>query len=361
MAEFASFQPQWASAPGGTILDILDQKGMSIEQFCAAMRTSEAKANKLLSGDAEIDLRIATKLEIVLGGSAAFWLQREAQYRSDVSRLNVVSSDLVDWAATLPLKDMISFGWIEKAVSRAAQAEAALQFFGSASVAAWQQSCKTTAAAVAYRTSPTYESLPEALAAWLRQGEIEAAEIECAPWDKDGLKCLIPELRKLTCEEDPAVFIPELQRLCSSCGVAVVVVRGPKGCRASGATRFISPTKAVIQLSFRFRTDDHLWFTFFHELGHLLLHDCSSMFLEETGLITTHEEDEANDFATSTLVPPEDVEEMLALQANHRQIMRFARRLGIAYGIVVGQLQHHGVLAHNQLNKLKVRYTWAAD
>jgi hypothetical protein len=35
-------------------------------------------------------------------------------------------------------------------------------------------------------------------------------------------------------------------------------------------------------------------------------------------------------------------------------VRNFARKLGIAPGIVVGQLQHEKVIAHSALNKLKV-------
>jgi Zn-dependent peptidase ImmA (M78 family) len=37
--------------------------------------------------------------------------------------------------------------------------------------------------------------------------------------------------------------------------------------------RWLTPAKALIQLSFRYQTDDHLWFTLFHEIAHVLRHD----------------------------------------------------------------------------------------
>jgi len=363
MAEPTDFEPQWASPPGGTILDILDEKGMSIEDFCAAMKTSEQMASKLISGDAEIDDKLAAKLQNVLGGSAAFWLRREAQFRSDLERLDkaIVEIKPKAWLSTFPVRDIVAFGWIERAADRALQADALLRFFDMPSIPVWHQHYKMMATAVAYRTSQTYESKFGALVAWLRQGEIEAERIVCDTWNREELRSLIPKLRPLTRLKDPATFLPELQQLCATCGVAVIIVRAPTGCRASGAARFVSSTKAVVQFSFRFRTDDHFWFSLFHELGHLLLHDCSSIFLEEADLITTHEEDEANEFATQTLVPPAYQDEMLNLPADYRAIMRFAKRIGISHGIVVGQLQHYKVLAPNKFNSLKIRYSWVTE
>ena len=46
------------------------------------------------------------------------------------------------------------------------------------------------------------------------------------------------------------------------------------------------------------------------------------------------------------------------LGTNSYDFVRFARRIGISPGIVVGQLQHMGKLNYRQMNGLKRRYTW---
>ena len=48
------------------------------------------------------------------------------------------------------------------------------------------------------------------------------------------------------------------------------------------AAKLLSDDQAWIQMSFRFLTDDHFWFTFFHEVGHLILHP-NQEFVEEEG------------------------------------------------------------------------------
>ena len=98
--------------------------------------------------------------------------------------------------------------------------------------------------------------------------------------DQSGFEADLPTIRRLTREKDPGQFIPRLKEACAARGVAVAIVRGPNGWRASGAARFLSPTKALIQLSFRYLSDDQFWFTFFHEAGHLLLHGKDLLFLE---------------------------------------------------------------------------------
>jgi HTH-type transcriptional regulator/antitoxin HigA len=141
----------------------------------------------------------------------------------------------------------------------------------------------------------------------------------------------------------------------------VVIVRAPTGCRASGATRFVSASKALLLLSFRYLSDDHFWFTFFHEAGHLLLHGEKALFLEGAEMSATKEEEEANEFAARVLIPPEFHTALLDLSVNGREVIRFAKFTGVSPGIIVGQLQHHGRVKRNQLNSLKRWFKWGSD
>ena len=212
-------------------------------------------------------------------------------------------------------------------------------------------------AQTAFRTSPSFDANPAAVIAWLRQGEIESFRIRCGPWDCQKVQETIPSLRQLTRRKDPETFLPELTRYCASSGIAVVIVRAPRGCRVSGAVRFVEHDKALLQLSFRYLSDDQFWFTFFHELGHLLLHEPKEVILEEVDGSVTKEEEEANSFSANVLVPEQSRASMMKLRTS-REVIKFARRIGISPGIIVGQLQHLGKLRYNQLNKLKRRYSW---
>src|SRR5438105_12685937 len=146
--------------------------------------------------------------------------------------------------------------------------------------------------------------------------------------------------------------------MCSRSGVAVVFVREVPGTRASGAARWLSPTKALIQLSLRHLSNDHLWFSFFHEAGHILLHGKRMMFIDVERMLTDEHEDEANRFARDFLIPPSVGVRLRDLSEHEDEVMRFAKEAAIAPGIVVGRMQNEGMLAWNKLNHLKVRYIW---
>ncbi len=357
MNQSTEFSPDWASAPGDTMLDILHERNLSLIEFAHRMEDTLEHATDLIQGRATITIGIARRLEQLLGGSVEFWMSRDFQYRHDTARLHAADNE---WLAELPLGDMIKFGWITPVPRPSDEMAACLRFFGVSSVPVWRQSYARLREMVAFRTSPSFDSRPAAVAAWLRQGEIEGEAIDCSPWDPNHFERSLPSIRSLTRQKDPNRFTSELQRICAASGVAVVVVRAPNGCRASGATRFLSRRKALLLLSFRHLSDDQFWFSFFHEAAHLLLHGDKGFFLEGVEAPVTEQEEEANEFAGRALVPPDFHQAMSDLPAHARDVIRFARRLGVSPGIVVGQLQHFGRLKRNQLNGLKRRFRWGS-
>ncbi len=349
------FHPDWASAPGDTIADILGERGLSLAEFAQRMGHTPEYARDLLEGRVSITIGIARRLEKLLGASVEFWMSRDFQYRQDIARLHAADEE---WLTELPVEDMIKFGWLKPVPHPSDEMTACLRFFGVPSVSAWRQAYADLQEMVAFRTSPSFDSRPAAVAAWLRQGEIESDAIECSPWDPRRFEEALSSIRSLTRVKDPSRFIPELRKRCAASGVAVAVLRAPNGCRASGATRFLSRSKGLLLLSFRYLSDDQFWFSFFHEAGHLLLHGEKGFFLEGFDGPATTEEQEANEFAERTLVPPEFRLALLDLPADSRKVIRFARRIGVSPGIVVGQLQHYKRIRHNQLNRLKRRFRW---
>lgn len=351
----ADFLPDWVSPPGATIADVLEERRLSAGELAERLGRSDEEIHGLLDGRMQITADLAARLASVLGASASFWLNREAQYRSDLQRLALAPSPS-DWLRDLPFADMVKFGWVDSAPPSARLA-AGLEFFDVETLQEWHSRYSEVLEMTAFRKSAAHDSLFAATAAWLRQGEIRSAAIPCKQWSAVRFRELLTELRPLTRKKDPAAFVPELKKRCAECGVAVVIARAPKGCRASGATRFVSEDRALLLLSFRFLSDDHFWFSFFHEAGHLLLHAARRTFLEGLG-VTTVEEEEANDFAAAVLVPPRFHADLFKLRPELKEIARFAREIGVSPGIVVGQLQHHRRVAKNHWNGLKVRFEW---
>lgn len=154
----------------------------------------------------------------------------------------------------------------------------------------------------------------------------------------------------------------QVGRLCPShAHHQALPVRAPKGCPISGAVRWLSPQKALVQLSMRGLANDVFWFTVFHECGHIALHGKKMVFLEHEGM-SGEEEDEANRFAADRLIPAAEWTRFNPMILSQAAIAEFAARLGIAPGIIVGRLQKEDRLGRgDKLNKLKKRYQWKED
>ncbi|MGO8896801.1 MAG: ImmA/IrrE family metallo-endopeptidase [Isosphaeraceae bacterium] len=366
MADNAAFTPDWVSPPGDTIAAILAIRGITERDFALSISRSLSEVEALIRGRAPITSEVARKLAAVLGSTADFWSRREASYRQGLERLRRESSrpESLDWLNEVPAKEMVERGWVGPVGDTTDTVEACLRFFGVSSVGSWRESYRAPLESAAFRTSKTFASHPGAVAAWFRQAEVLASRIKCGVWDRERFAKELLSIRQLTRWKNPAAVIPELIRRCAACGVAVVVLRAPEKCKASGACLFLSPGRPLLLLSGRHLSDDHFWFTFFHEAGHLILHGQTYIFVDdigEDGEFSTREEGEANDFAANILVPPEYQRELERLTANKLAVMRFAVRVGVSKGVIVGQLQKRGIIGQNLLNGLKQRYVWGKD
>jgi HTH-type transcriptional regulator / antitoxin HigA len=91
----------------------------------------------------------------------------------------------------------------------------------------------------------------------------------------------------------------------------------------------------------------------------LLLHGEDVTFIETREAPQTRQEEEANEYAAAALIPAEHLGTLLELTPEFREVIGFARSIGVSPGIVVGQLQYRRRLKFNQLNSLKRRFKWA--
>lgn len=359
MSMAQAFNPDWVSPPGDTIRDVLACRSLSTDGFGNALGLSVASTKQLMSGELEIDTRLADGLADLLGSTPDFWLKREGVYRERLNRSSAPQAavDFTAFKASLPLKDMRAFGWLGD-FAHQSEDDAVKAFFED-TPGSWLHAGPALVQQVRFRTSLAHKTNPAAVAAWLRQGVLAARRTSCAPWDPERLRSALPAIRALVRTKKPADFFPKLVEIGQACGVAIVFVRTPTGCRASGATHFESASKAIVQLSFRYRSDDHFWFTVFHEIGHLLLHPTSPLFVEGQDYEVTEEESEANRFAADALIPAEFEDDLRTVARDFRAFARLAKRVGVSTGVLVGQMQNRGLLKHDQMNFLKERYDWA--
>ena len=73
--------PQWAVHPGEVIREALEERSMPQSEFAKRMDVSAKHVNLVLQGKSGYSADFAIGMEYVLGISAAFWLNLQAEYR----------------------------------------------------------------------------------------------------------------------------------------------------------------------------------------------------------------------------------------------------------------------------------------
>jgi len=351
------YDPDYAVPPGETLQETIDALGIDQRELATRAGLSAKHVNQVIKGVAPITQDTAIRLERVTGVPARMWNNLEANYREQLARLEQkkrLQRDL-EWLKTIPTKELITRGKIKEQPDKVGLLEEVLRFFGVATVDAWKQGWQMPR--FAFRKSLAFKGEIGAMATWLRLCELEAREIECEPFDRAAFKEALGVIRGLTVE-DPDVFVPEMIERCADAGVAVALVPEIKKAPVNGAAKWLTPDKAMIALNLRGKRNDIFWFTFFHEAGHVL-NDSKKETYIDVDYKDDPREQRANRFAANLLIPPQYEQELPRLKS-YAAVEQFAESIGIAPGIVVGRLQHDGIIPPSHLNRLIVRLEWGS-
>jgi HTH-type transcriptional regulator/antitoxin HigA len=351
-------QPDWIVPPGEILAEALGERAMTQAELSRRTARPLKTINEIIKGRSAITPDTALQFEYVLGISARFWLnvEREWQERLARERARGMLEAAASWSSKFPVKALSKLGLVPESASSVELSDALLRFFAVTSPEAWERQVSMSSAS--FRRA-RFKSDRYALAAWLRAGAVLAERIKTKPFDASAVRAALPRIRELT-ELDPLGFHDELLELLSSVGIALILLSEFGATRVYGASYWVSPDKAVIQLSGRGRKDDQFWFSLFHEIGHLLsggIKRETRLELEERRADVEEanpEEVRANAFARETLVSNDVLAEFpKGLPIGEDQLRATAKRIRIAPGILLGRLQREGRLAWKDLSWVK--------
>jgi len=360
------FNPDYKVHPGVILEEELNAKALTQSDLAKRTGLTTKTINTIIKGGASISPDTAVIFETVLGKPAVYWLSLDANYQ--INRINKAQHESLQEDLQLlrkiDLKSIIRRKWISKYDDEVEQLLAVLAFFGVSS--GKQLSLVWSQLDVNYRTSQVYQKNHYNIMLWLRRGELQGQGISCEPYDSKKFKLALSECRKLT--NLPFEDInSKIQGLCANSGVAVVFVPELANISTSGSAKWLSKDKALIQLSLRGKKDDLFWFSFFHEAAHILLHGRKDQFLDNNNRSIFYSperkliEVEADDFAANFLIPKKSFSKfILEGDFSSNSIKKFSRKMNIAPGITVGQLQNNKYIRWaTSLNKLKKTYDFS--
>lgn len=362
-----SYNPGTVSPPGTTLADLIDERGIPQAELARRMGRPINAVNEMVLGAKEITEDTALELERVLGTPAHFWLAREARYREYLARQRDAgrAGSRLEWLDKLPLKQLQETGHLPAGrltpAFKASLIEPALRFFGVASPEGWEEQYSRVQAAFR-RANPAKQTDNAAITAWLRLGEIAALSAELPAYSAEKLQARLSAMRALTTR--PASEIGAgLTALCAQAGVLLLFVPPFPGIHVSGVARWLGD-RPLIQLSLLGKWNDVFWFSFFHEVAHILKHPKRAVFLDDASsgsAVQSKEEKEADQLSADILIPPADRQRLGRIDLTAAAIGAFAGEIQVHPGIVVGCLQHMGLVDYaSPLTRLKDRYQIAA-
>ncbi len=274
------FDPDFAIPPGETLKELMDSLEMPQIELATRLGMTPQSLNRIFKGEQPITYETSNRFEAVTKVPARIWNSLESKYqeqRLKIEERNRLNDNLA-WLKKIPVKELTNRNSIQEHTDELSIFKDVLSFFGVSSVSAWDGIWANPQ--VAARRSVCFESAPGHAAAWIRTGEIDAQSISCQPYNKGSFEEAIQKIRTLTVE-DPEIFLPQMKHLCADAGVAVVLVPRLSKVPWHGATKWLTPKKAMILLSLRGKGEDKFWFSFFHEAAHVLNDSKKNLYIND--------------------------------------------------------------------------------
>lgn len=356
MSSKIKIERELLTKPGDTILETIEFLRMSQVELAKRVGQTPAKINDLISGKAPITVKTAMLLEKVLGIDMEFWLNREMHYREKLARIEQEDSleQNIDWLKTQPINELRKLGYLKAPEVGTDMVKECLQFYGVASPVQWQTLYVDSYAQTSFRKSSSHTALLSSMAAWLRIGELKLRKEELPEFNKEAFKTILTQIRKLV-EVQPEDFPVQLKSMCEAVGVAVIFSNCFPKAPISGAARWVGGTP-IIQITDRYKTNDHFWFTFYHEAGHILLHGKKDVFIEGFEGVENDDvkENEANEFAGDWLLPDTFLEEISG-EIDEKTVLKIAKEYTTHPAIVVSRLQNLKKVPHSFGRNLKTK------
>lgn len=317
--------------PGELIRFEINARGLSQADLAARAGVSAKHLNQVIQDAVPLSADTALRLERTLGVPATILSQADAVNQANKQRTKAHAklADHRAWFEEFPRNILLQHHIVTARATIETQIEELLEFLGVAEPKAYQTVYADTV--LSFRRAQQWRVNPHATSVWLRLAERKADSLAVAPYDKAGFSALLKELPTLTVDPLEDSF-PILQERCAAAGVAVVYTPCIEGTRASAAVRWLGPERPIIALTDRGKYEDSLWFSFFHESGHIILHPKRKSVIELEG---ADDEDggetAANNFAKSTLLRGR-LKELIKLETRE-EVAAFAEELGIHPGL----------------------------
>ena len=327
MTEEKELKFWWTVTPGEFLQEKMDEMGIDVKEMASRTGYTPKTINEILKAKCAVTTEVAINLEYATGTATYFWINSQREYEEFLLRQKVKKSlnNQSLWRKGFPLHEINDRNWVDDINNREDGVSPLLRFFCVASPKAWENYYFKANLKASFNISLAEAQDPYAASVWMRRGEILAEEIKMEkPDDKKlraALKKSLPKFIELAAEYGPkdcsqkgpkkSVGKPgeidegmvKLQELCASFNIKLLYVQNFKSAPIHGMSRWYRGVP-LIQIHDRFKDKSLFWFTFFHELAHIILHGKKDIFVKNMyhGNKNPQKEEEANCFAQKCMV-----------------------------------------------------------
>mgnify|MGYP002078650450 CR=1 FL=1 len=342
--------------PGEFLREELEARDWSQQELADILDRPPRLVSELIAGKRAITPETAKGLGEAFGTSPEYWMNLESQYQ--LSKVTVPNDNVARKArlyTQFPVREMLRRGWVRASESIEVLEQRFCEFFDIADVTATPQLSHA-----AKKTHAMADTTPLQLA-WLFRVRAIASQQVVPTYSKAKLLSAIEKLRALILAPEEIRNVP---RILAEAGVRLVFVETLVGSKMDGACFWLDSNAPVVGMTLRFDRIDNFWFVLRHELEHVLREDGKA---ENRAVIDTDVGDSkadlpecerlANAAGADFCVPKAELDDFVARVQpyfSEERVLRFAQRIQVHPGLVVGQLQRR-LDRHDFLRKHQVK------
>lgn len=353
MSNYIEYNNKIAFHPGHYIKEIVDESGLTQEDFAKRLDTTPKNLSLLIRGEQSLSIDIAMKLSRLIGTSVNYWLKLQNAYDTLIAEFRS-EKELVEERKIFEYFDYRFFkenyGLPDLPRQKDEQIKALRTFLNVATLTVLSKRDM----AVSFRSSA--ENLTQASTvkanAMVQIATNKALKTELPGFNRKKFEEAVKYALTLTKNHEE--FYPLIRKAFGEAGVIFVIMPNIAGSKTNGATKKIGKNIMLMVNDRRLNTDS-FWFTLFHEIGHIINGDYGISFEQETG----EQEEAANKFAQDSLIPSDRYQEFVeCAKFDLQSIKDFANSINRDPGIVLGRLQNDKIVAFNDwtLNPLRHKY-----
>ncbi|RAK50458.1 addiction module antidote protein, HigA family [Macrococcoides bohemicum] len=350
------YNDQMAFHPGVYIQDSLDDLDMTQRELATRLDTSAKNVSEIVNGLKSVNPKMALNLSKVFKVDSQTWLNLQAKY--DALKMEIEQNEHIK--EQIPLLSHIDYTKLVKLgiVAKHRKGEDKIKELCKIFKIASLDVLKEREIAINFRaTELEKESHVINTNLWIEMVTLKASKELPLEFNKEILENSISYLRSLT-NEEPALFIPEITRTLREAGIHFILMPSLKNAKPKGMVMW-RDGKITLAMSNKGKYADMFWFTFFHEIGHILMHPTKN-FIELDG--KSVREKEADTFARNTLIPDVEYNDFTTGgDFSFTSINAFAESMGINPTIVIGRLQNDNIIPYYHFTDKKAKYTWAFE